>query len=71
MKVTALIPEDIISKTKKYSGGKNITESILIALRDYIDRQRIKRTIKKVKRSPLEFRKGFNANEIRRLNTEL
>ena len=33
MKVTALIPEDIIAETKKFTGGKNITESLLIALR--------------------------------------
>ncbi|MEJ0056827.1 MAG: hypothetical protein WDN75_14925 [Bacteroidota bacterium] len=41
-KVTALIPEDTVSETKKYSGGKNITESLMIALKDYIGRQKIK-----------------------------
>ena len=49
MKVTALIPEDIISETKKYTGGKNISESLMIALQDYLSRQRIKKSINKVK----------------------
>ena len=71
MKITALIPEEIVSQTKKYSGGKNITESLLIALNDYINRQRIKKSIEKIKRKPLEFRKGFNAIDIRKLNREL
>jgi hypothetical protein len=71
MKVTALIPESIISETKKYSGGKNITESLLIALTDYISRQRIKQSIKKVKRAPLEFKSNFTAEQIRKLNREL
>lgn len=71
MKVTALIPEDVIAETRKYTGGKNITESLLIALRDYIDRQKIKKAIMKVKANPLEFRKGFTADRIRKLNRDL
>ena len=45
MKVTALIPDDIIREVKKLSGGKNITESILIAMQDYIARQKIRKAI--------------------------
>ena len=71
MKVTALIPEDIISETKKYAGGKNITESLMIALQDYISRQRIKRSINKVKAKPLEFKAGFTASRIRKMNREI
>ncbi len=70
MKVTALIPEDIITETKKLSGGKNITESLLIALRDYIGRQRIKKSIRKVRANPLEFKKGLTTDRIRKLNRE-
>jgi hypothetical protein len=68
MKVTALIPDDIVAETQKYSGGKNITESLLIALRDYLDRQKIRKAIKRVKANPLEFRRGFAAAHIRKLN---
>jgi hypothetical protein len=70
MKVTALIPEQIIEEVKKYSGAKNITEGLLIALNDYLQRQRLKKVIQKIKRSPLEFSKDFTALKIRSLNGE-
>jgi hypothetical protein len=71
MKVTALLPDDIIQEVKKLSGGRNITDSILIALRDYISRQKIRRAIQKVKERPLQFKDGFTAEKIRSLNREV
>lgn len=71
MKVTALLPDDIVQEVKKLSGGKNITESILIALQDYIARQKIRKSIQKVKEKPLQFKDGFTAEKIRSLNREL
>ena len=68
MKITALIPEEVISETRKYSGGRNITESLLIALKDYIARQRIKKSVSKIRAAPLEFRVGYSAGIIRKLN---
>ncbi len=70
MKITALVPEDLIEEVKKYSGGKNITESLIIALNDYINRQRIKKSIQKIKKTPLEFTSDFSADQIRKLNRE-
>jgi hypothetical protein len=70
MKVTALLPDDIIQEVKKLSGGKNITESILIALQDYIARQRIRKSVQKVKDKPLQFRDGFTAEKVRSVNRE-
>jgi hypothetical protein len=71
MKITALVPEELIDEVKKYSGGKNITESLIIALNDYINRQKIKKSIQKVKKGPLEFNSEFTADRVRRLNREL
>jgi len=71
MKVTALLPDDIIQEVKKLSGGKNITDSILIALREYIAHQRIRKAIQKLKDRPLHFRDGFTAEKVRNLNREL
>ncbi len=70
MKVTALLPDDIIQEVKKLSGGKNVTESILIALQEYIAQQRIRKSIQKVKEKPLQFREGFSAEKVRSLNRE-
>jgi len=71
MKVTALLPDDIVQEVKKLSGGKNITESILIALREYIAQHRIKKSIQRVKDKPLQFRDGYTAEKVRNLNREL
>ena len=71
MKVTALIPDDMIRDIKKYSGGRNITDSLLIAITDYLSRQRIKKLIKKVQTKPLEFRNDFSAAGIRKINRAL
>jgi hypothetical protein len=71
MKITALISDELIHDVKKYSGGKNITESLTIALNDYIIRQRIKRSILKIKKNPLEFAPDFNAENVRKVNREL
>jgi len=71
MKVTALIPEEMIDEVKKYSGAKNITEGLLIALNDYLQRQRLKRVMQKIKKKPLEFSKDFSASKVRSLNREL
>lgn len=70
MKVTALLPDDIIEEVKKLSGGKNITDSILIALKDYIARQRLRNAVQKVKDKPLRFKDGFSAEAVRKLNRE-
>ncbi|HEX6890071.1 MAG TPA: DUF2191 domain-containing protein [Chryseolinea sp.] len=70
MKVTALLPDDIVQEVKKLTGGKNITDSILIALREYIAQQRIKKAIRKLKDKPLQFRDGYSAEKVRTLNRE-
>ena len=70
MKVTALLPEELIQEVKKFSGGKNITESLQIALKDDIQRQRLRKAMKKVKSNPLEFTHDFTAENVRRINRE-
>ena len=70
MKITALVPEELIQDVKKYSGGKNITESIIIALNDYINRQRIKKSVQKIKKNPIEFVVEFSEEQVRKKNRE-
>jgi hypothetical protein len=70
MKVTALLPDEMIQEVKKLSGGKNITESLIIALQDYIARQKMRKIIQRVKEKPLQFKDGFSAEKVRNLNRE-
>lgn len=70
MKVTALIPDGLIDEVKKLTGGSTITQSIIIALEDYTSRQRLMKTIQKIRRQPLSFRENYTAAQIRKLNRE-
>ncbi|HCZ35394.1 MAG TPA: DUF2191 domain-containing protein [Cytophagales bacterium] len=71
MKITALVPESLMDEVKKYSGGKNVTESLIIALTDYTNRQKLRKAIQKLKKNPLEFADDFNAEKIRKVNRYL
>jgi hypothetical protein len=68
MKVTALIPDDLINDVKRLSGARNITESLLIALNEWTSQQKLKSLQEKVARKPLRFQEGFSADRARRIN---
>ena len=68
IKVTALIPDDLINNVVKLSKGKNITDSLSIALEYYVHRKKIEQLIEHVDGAPLQFQEGFTAEGIRELN---
>jgi hypothetical protein len=68
MKVTALIPDDLVNEVKKMTGGNNVTESTIIALKDFTSRKRLAKVVSKVKREPLSFQDKFTATSIRKIN---
>jgi len=59
MKVTALIPDELIQEVKKISGGKNITESLIIALKSYVQNQKMEKLYDAIEEEPLTFREDF------------
>jgi hypothetical protein len=74
MKVTAILPDDLLSEVKHYAQGKNLTESLIIALKEWINLRHIKE-LKHVKElniylehSPLEFSEDFTAAQVRDIN---
>ena len=68
MKVTALIPDDLITRVKEVSGGKNTTECLIIALREYLSQNEIKKLYQSVDKVPLEFKEDFTAYKVRKSN---
>jgi len=68
MKVTAIIPDDLIHDVKAFTKGKNITESLVIALEDWLYHKRIEELNNRLSKDPVEFEEGFNAEKIRSLN---
>lgn len=55
MKVTALIQDDLIKDVKKLTDGKNLTESLTIALREWVAQQKINKINTKIAKTPSHF----------------
>lgn len=70
MKVTALIPDDLVNEVKDLAHGKNTTESLIIALREWSSLQKLKRLRERVRQHPLDFSEGYSAATARSLNRE-
>ncbi len=68
MKVTAILPDDLISEVQKYSKGKNITDSLQKALSEWLKQAKIRDLNAKLHNKPLSFKEGFSAENIRNLN---
>ncbi|HSI76255.1 MAG TPA: type II toxin-antitoxin system VapB family antitoxin [Lunatimonas sp.] len=68
MKVTAIIPDEMISEAMAMSKTKTITETLKVALTAYIRSQKIKQLGSAVLKEPLEF--NYSAKQLRRINRE-
>ena len=68
MKITALIPDNLIEEVKELTQGKNITESLIKALSEWIQMQKIKNLNATISKNPLKFRKNFSPRQTRVIN---
>lgn len=68
MKVTAIIPDELVKETQTISHAKSITEAMIIALNTYISIEKLKAMGEKVNKNPLKFK--HTAQEIRDLNRQ-
>ena len=68
MKVTAILPDEMVADVQKLSGGKNITDSLHKALTEWIMVNKLKELNKLLDKKPLEFNSGFSASKVRNLN---
>lgn len=68
MKVTAIIPDQLVKEAQVLSNAKNITEAMIIALNSYVALEKLKAMGEAIQKSPLQFR--HTAQEIRELNRQ-
>ena len=68
MKITAILPDNLIEEVKEFTKGKNLTEGLIIALKEWSNLRHIKELNKKIEKTPLKFSTDFNADDIRKLN---
>lgn len=68
MKVTAIIPDRLIDEVKHYSKGKNITDSMIIALNEWLSLKHLTDLNSQIESEPLVF--DMAANDIREFNRQ-
>ncbi len=51
--------------------GKNITDSLIKALNDWLYAKRIENLNDSLSKNPLQFQEGFSAEQIRNLNNRI
>jgi hypothetical protein len=68
MKVTAIINDATIKDAMRYSKASTVTQTLKIALNEYIRLQKLKDLNNSVHEEPLRFK--YTAEEIRNLNRE-
>ena len=71
MKVTAIIPDDIINDVQDFTQGKNITDSLVKALKDWLYTKRLEKLNKELSNKPVKFDDGFSADGIRKLSNRV
>lgn len=68
MKVTAILPDDLITDVQKYTQGKNITDSLQKALSEWVKLAKVKKLNEKLRKNPLHFSAEFTAEKVRNLS---
>jgi hypothetical protein len=68
MKVTALIPDDLLEEIKTLAQGKNLTESLITALSEWAAMRKVKQLNTRVKKKPLKFSADFSPETLRDVN---
>jgi len=68
MKVTAIIPDELIQNVKILTKGQTTTEAIIIALSEWIKSKEIQRLNVKLADQPLKFLPGFSGTKARQLS---
>jgi len=68
MRVTTIISDKLIEKVRYYTNGKNITESLEIALNEWLELKHIKELNQKIEKKSLKFIDGYSAEKVRKIN---
>jgi len=68
MKVTALIPDELVNDVKHFAGGKNLTESLVTALEEWLSLKKVHALNDEILKKPLQFSNDFSATQVRDVN---
>jgi hypothetical protein len=66
MKVTVILPDELIKEALEYTKAETISEALKIALKGYVSNQKLKKMSVSIVQKPLEFK--YSAKELREKN---
>ncbi|WP_113925821.1 DUF2191 domain-containing protein [Cognataquiflexum aquatile] len=66
MKVTVILPNELIKEALEYTKAETITEALKMVLKGYISSQKLKNLSLSILQEPLEF--NYSAKELRKKN---
>jgi hypothetical protein len=66
MKVTAILPDELVKEALEYTKADTITDALKIAIKGYISTQKLKKMSVSIVQEPLEF--NYSAKELREKN---
>lgn len=69
MKVTAILPDQMIKDLKAFAKVSTTTEALIVAVSDWLRAKKLKQLGEKVAKRPLKFQDGFDAAKVRALRT--
>ncbi|MBI2027184.1 MAG: DUF2191 domain-containing protein [Deltaproteobacteria bacterium] len=68
MKVTALLPDELVDDIRSLSKRKTLTEALIYVLDEWRSMKKLQFLTKQLKAHPLKFQQGLSAHKIRSLN---
>jgi hypothetical protein len=68
MKVTAIIPDDLVKDVRRYAKKTTLTDCLVVVMQEFVALRKIKELTKKLQKQPLQFQKGFTAERVRSVN---
>ena len=68
MKVTTLIPDPLVRDVRELAQGKTLTDSLLIALKEWTSTKKSLLVADKIREKPLSFSSDAMTGKMRRMN---
>ena len=68
MKVTAILPDDLLANVQRLARGKTLTDSLKTALQDWTSTKKALELAEAVRKRPLTFTKMARDGRLRELN---
>lgn len=71
MKVTAIVPDDLIQEVTRLTKGANTTDALIKALREWVSIKELSAITQSIRKHPLKFSSDDVAARLRKVNRKI